>query len=183
MKKIVFLLIGAVLMLSFSCRKPAETNEAEQSLTEENQKHLNEVQPPERLDWSLERDNISKRTRLWNDPNKVSYVYLISYGRIMAFYSIKGKVSSVNSQVTNTEQIARVYKKNNAGTWDVFSGVLPSPSEDGSYGTNGDAIFFFTTDGGYVEWSGEYMLADKPYKLVAPPDVVRYIETQNGISQ
>jgi len=180
MKKATILLILIGLLFATSCRRAAETNEKEQDLTEENQKVLLENQPPVRLDWSLERENINKRTNLWNDPNKVSYIYLINYGKIMAFYTIKGKVSSVNSQITNPSQIARVYKKSRGGGFDVYSGVLDSPAEDGSYGTNGDGIFFFTTDGGYIEWRGDFMLCDKPYQLSAPPDVVRYIETQNG---
>lgn len=85
----------------------------------------------------------------------------------MAFYSIKGKVSSVNSQITNPEQIVK-----------RFSGShkVSSPAEDGSYGENGDGIFFFTTDGTYVEWAGEYMLADKPLKMLTPPALVRNIK-------
>jgi hypothetical protein len=180
MKKISILVLLALVFAFTSCRKAPETNEVEQLKTEENQERLMEAQPPVRLQWSLEREQVNKRTELWNKPNKVSYIYLINYGKIMAFYSIKGKVSSVNSQVTNPEQIARVYKKAVGTGYNTYSGVLPSPAEDGSYGTNGDAIFFFTTDGAYIEWKGDYMLCDKPYKLAAPPDVVRYIDAYNG---
>ena len=182
MKKTLMFIMFAFLVTAFtSCRESAETNEKEQLATEENQEQLMESQPPVRLQWSLEREQINKRTNLWNDPNKVSYIYLINYGKIMAFYTIKGKVSSVNSQITNPEQIARVFKEK-AGSpgYNAYSGVLPSPAEDGSYGSNGDGIFFFTTDGAYIEWKGDFMLCDRPYKLVAPPDVVRYIKTQNG---
>jgi len=139
----------------------------EQALTEQNQQRLLDAQPPAKLDWSLERDNINRRTNLWNDENKVSYIYLIDYGKVMAFYVIKGKVSSVNSQITNPEQIVDRYEG------DV---VIPSPAEDGSYGTNGDAIYFFTTDGVYVEWAGDYMLADQPLQLSTPPELVRQIK-------
>lgn len=146
----------------------------EQDLTEQNQSRLLKNQPPPKLDWSLERENITKRTNLWNDPNKVSYIYLVSYGKVMAFYSIKGKVSSVNSQITNPEQ---VIDSNSA--YNLYNGnalTIPSPSEDGSYGTNGDAIFFFTTEGTYVEWAGSYMLADQPLKLTTQPELVREIK-------
>lgn len=181
MKKVLLVLLALTAIFMMSCRENAETNEIEQLKTEKNQAQLTKVQPPERLEWSLEREQINKRTKLWNDRNKVSYIYLINYGKIMGFYSIKGKVSSVNSQVTNPEQIARVYKESPASAgYESYSGVLPSASEDGSYGTNGDAVFFFTTDGTYVEWKGDYMLADKPYKLKAPPTVIRYIKDFNN---
>ena len=150
----------------------SSTAQQEQNLTEANQKKLLETQAPPKLDWSLERDNLIRRTTLWNDKNKVSYIYLVSYGKVMAFYTIKGKVSSVNSQITNTEQI-KTNEYNYSSGWAV---TLPSPSEDGSYGTNGDAIFFFTTDGTYVEWAGDYMLADQPLKLTTQPELVREIK-------
>ena len=98
-------------------------------------------QPPVILDWSLERDNLNKRTKLWNDPNKLSYIYLFNRDNIVGFFPIKGKVSSVNSQITNTN-----YEYNNS--------TVESPSMDGSYGTNGDAVFFFLVDGSYMEWNG-----------------------------
>jgi hypothetical protein len=148
----------------------ASTAVQEQAKTEAGQKLLLKVQPPVRLDWSLERENINKRTKLWNSANKVSYIYLVDFGKVMAFYTIKGKVSSVNSQITNPEQtVVRT------GYQSVSSHTLPSPAEDGSYGTNGDAIFFFTTDGTYVEWAGKYMLCDKPLKMATPPALVRTI--------
>lgn len=161
--------IIVVLLFSGCYEVKNTTAKQEQAKTEQNQAKLLIAQPPPALNWSLERDNITKRTSLWNDPAKVSYIYLVNYGKVMAFYVIKGKVSSVNSQITNPEQIVwdRVY----AGG-EPQANVLPSPSEDGSYGTNGDAVFFFTADGTYVEWAGDYMLCDKPLKLSTPPEMV-----------
>lgn len=152
---------------------PTQTSTAtlEQQATEKNQAQLLKSQPPVHLTWSLERENINRRTTLWNDENKVSYIYLINYGKIMAFYTVKGKVSSVNSQITNPNQLAARRMKGIAAERVWVEGVLPSPAEDGSYGTNGDAVFFFTTDGTYVEWMGDYMLCDKPLKLSTPPVV------------
>ena len=144
-----------------------ESAKKEQALTEDNQQRLLKSQPPVRLNWSLERENINKRTTLWNDANKVSYMYLVNYGKVMAFFVIKGKVSSVNSQITNPDQIVDRYEG------DV---VIASPAEDGSYGTNGDAVYFFTTDGAYIEWMGDYMLVDQPLKLSTQPELVREVK-------
>ena len=168
--KIAFLslcLIGIVFGTAGCTMPEGSTSEQEQSKTEENQKRLLASQPPVKLNWSLERENINRRTNLWNDENKISYIYLVSYGKVMAFYTIKGKVSSVNSQITNPEQVIDRYEG------DV---VISSPAEDGSYGTNGDGIFFFTTEEVYVEWAGEYMLADQPLKLTTQPELVRQIQ-------
>ena len=160
-----------ILLLSCGCGQINKTTaNLEQDKTEANQSQLLKNQPPVRLTYSLERENINKRTELWNDPTKVSYIYLVNYGKVMAFYAVKGKVSSVNSQITNPAQLAGRWLGTTGGH--LVEGVLPSPAEDGSYGTNGDAVFFFTTDGTYVEWMGDYMLCDKPLRLSTPPTMI-----------
>lgn len=181
MKKLLLIIPLAVgtLLLTGCSDSVAKTSTAnkEQLLIEDNQNKLLEVQPPAKLDWSLERENINKRTNLWNDANKISYIYLINYGKVMAFYTIKGKVSSVNSQISNPEAlITRWSGTSESVSGHYIDGVLPSPAEDGSYGTNGDGIFFFTTEGAYVEWAGDYMLADQPLKLTTQPELIREIK-------
>ena len=96
----------------------------------------------------------------------------------MAFYTVKGKVSAVNSMLTTTEQVVdgNGNQCDYESTYSHDCFVVSSPDIDGSYGSNGDAIFFFTTDGVYVEWRGDYMLADQPLKIQTPPELVRQIE-------
>ena len=176
MKKVLFTaIVLTVLILAQGCAQTEYSGSSaaiEQKNTEQNQKILLKGQPPVKLKWSLERQNINKRTTLWNSENKIGYIYLVSFGKVMAFHTIKGKVSSVNSQITNPEQLI----DDPNGSYDSGSRALPSPAEDGSYGSNGDAIFFFTTEGVYVEWAGEYMLCDQPLKLATPPVMVRSIK-------
>jgi hypothetical protein len=153
------------------------TQKKEAVATEENQRRLLKNQPVPKINESTERANLIRRLNTFNDPNKVSYIYLVNYGKVMAFYTIKGKVSSVNSMLTTTEQV--VNKDGNQCEWGNSSGdcyVVSSPDIDGSYGSNGEAIFFFTTDGTYVEWHGDYMLADQPLKLTTQPELVREIK-------
>ena len=141
----------------------------EMRMTEKNQRRLNKAQPPVQIDWSLERDNLNKRIERWNDPNKVSYIYLLGdNGNIISYFPIKGKVSSVNSMLSTNLQIV----EDPDGSYDAGSLLVESPNFDGSYGTNGDAIFFFTTDGTYMEWAGQYLLSDNPIKLMQQPVMV-----------
>ena len=159
---LVMILVAAMLI---SCSEvPQSTQKQEQQISESRQKTLLEIQPPPEITYSLERENISERTTRFNDANKVSYIYLLSdFGQIYAFYPVKGKVSSVNSAMTIPQQIICHYS---SGASCV---ALDSPQEDGSYGTNGDAIFFFTTENVYVEWNGKYMLVDQPLQLTEQP--------------
>lgn len=168
----ILLLIVAMSMGCTSKSYESTTSGQEAKLTEENQNRLLTSAPPPKLDKSLERENLIRRLELLNDENKIFYIYLVSYGKVMAEYVAKGKVSSVNSKLTTQEQIVDDpwgYRDSSGGR------VVESPDLDGSYGTNGDAIFFFTTDGAYVEWAGEYMVSDFPLQLTTPPMLIREI--------
>lgn len=155
------LIIVAITLLAFSScdnRKENRTAILEQAKTEENQSNLLSVQPPPKITWSLERDNLIKRFKLQNDRTVMFYMYLFIEGIAdpIGYYQVN-KVSSVNSQLTNTEQIIRnsSYESGNYS-------VLPSPAEDGSYGTNGDAVFGFTPEEIYIEHNMKYVVSTVP---------------------
>lgn len=139
----------------------------EQNTVEANQQALMTATPTPVLTKSLERINIVNRLNLFEDENKVSYIYLISFGKVMSFYTVKGKVTSGNKRLTTDQKIV----ENNpySGTYDYS--VVESPSLDGTYGTSGDYIYFWTTDGTYVQWNDAYMLCDKPLKMETQPDL------------
>lgn len=147
---------------------------AEMHYTEANQQRLIAASTMPKPTRSLERDNLIRRYDFLNDQDKQFYIYLVSYGKVMAYYTAQGKVSSTNSRLTQEEQIVRDY------SCSEYNGrgchfVVGSPQLDGSYGTNGAGIFFFTTDGAYVEWNGEYMVSDFPLKLSTPPELIRVV--------
>jgi hypothetical protein len=155
------LFIVAITLLAFaSCdeRKENRTAILEQAETEQNQSNLLSVQPPPKITWSLERDNLIKRFKLQNDRTVMFYMYLFIEGIAdpVGYYQVN-KVSSVNSQLTNTEQIV----KNSSYESGNYS-VLPSPAEDGSYGTNGDAVFGFTPEEIYIEHNMKYVVSTVP---------------------
>ena len=148
--------------------KTGETTKMEMEMSETNHDRLLKDVPIPQIEYSQERRNLVRRMTRFNVPDKISYIYLISFGKVMAFYTVKGKVSSVNSLLTTPDQI---FDDPN-GSWDAGSVTVSSPQLDGSYGTNGDAIFFFTTEDIYVEWNGNYMLCDEPLQLSTPPELV-----------
>ena len=154
-------------------KKVGATQKFEAELTEANHYKLIQAVPTPQLETSQERKNLVRRLETFNNENKISYIYLVSYGKVMTFYTVKGKVSSVNSKLTSGEQIVPGYN----GYYSNSNGkVVESPQLDGSYGTNGDAIFFYTTENVYVEWNGNYLLADQPLTLVTPPALYREIK-------
>jgi len=170
----------------FFSSHPSEPNSSnvntffrEAAFTEKQQrKHLIAAPVPE-LERSQERKNLIARLQRFNSDDKISYIYLINFGKIMAFYTVRGKVSSVNSLLTNPEQVIDdkgkpCDKSYHSGWGNCY--VVSSPDIDGSYGTNGNAIFFFTTEDVYVEWSGDYMLVDQPLRLTQQPELIREIK-------
>ncbi len=58
----------------------------EAAVTEINQRKLSQNQPLPQFETSLERQNLINRLKLWNKPDKVSYIYLLQFGKVMAFY-------------------------------------------------------------------------------------------------
>jgi len=124
---------------------------------------------------SSERANVAERAKRFDDPNKISYVYFLSYGKVMAFYTAKGKVSSLNSYMTPEEKLVN-YEGKNCGWSSENCYVMSAPDVDGTYGKNIEGIFFFTTDGAYVEWKGDYMMSDQPLKLTTQPELIRVVK-------
>lgn len=171
MKKLLLSLLAVVLVVSCDERPRNISARDEQAQTEINQQNLNKVQPAPRITWSLERDNLIKRFKLQNDRSVVFYMYLFieGFSEPIGYYQVN-KVSSVNSQLTNPEQIA----VNNA--YGQLS--LPSPAEDGSYGTNGDAVFGFTPEEIYIEHNMKYVVSTVPLKFRSPVNKLTIINLE-----
>ena len=155
----------------------------EAKYTEKGHIELVKHQPPPDFDRSLERQNLIRRNKLLNDQNEMFYVYLLSHGKVVAKFTAKGKVSSVNSRLTNGEQIVateqcinQAYREDEASCYQA----IESPQIDGSYGTNGNGIFFFTTDGKYVEWNGQYVTSNQPLNIHTPLVLTDDIDDNGG---
>lgn len=179
MKKLLSLLVLfstlSLLMASSCVPEKNETAQKEHELTEQNQKDLLSVQPPPKISWSLERDNLIKRFKLQNDRSVIFYMYLFieGIGDPIGYYQVN-KVSSVNSQLTNTEQIIK-----NSGYEAGAYSVLPSPAEDGSYGSNGDGVFGFTPEDIYIEHNMKYVVSSVPLNFTKPVNRLNIISVKD----
>lgn len=146
----------------------AQINEMIQ--TEKNQQRLMAAQPLPQLQDSLERKQLITRLQTFNDPDRISYITLLSMGRPVGYFAIKGKVSSVNSLLTSSDQVLWSRGSHMDHT---SAQVVASPDLDGSYGSNGDAVFFFLQDGTYMEWNGEYLISTRPVRLGIEPIIIQ----------
>lgn len=170
MKKLF--VIGAVLALFLgACDSTTKSDSAKRSaqITETYQQRFETAvpYPLEAMKDSIERRNLRERLLRFNQANKIGYVYLLSStGSVIAFYTIKGKVSSTQSQMTASERI-------DGRDCRECANVIESPGDDGSYGPNEDGIFFFTTEDVLVQWNGPYVYADAPLKVASAPVLVQ----------
>jgi len=171
MKKLMTVFMGflafIVLTIVSGCESTPTSQSIEQNKVEENQKRLMAETDIPILKTSLERKAIRKRLEIFEDENKVSYIYLISFGKVMAFYPIKGKVTSGSKRLTTNEKL----EYGDGGEWNAQF-VMESPSLDGTYGSSDAYIFFWTTDGTYIQWNDCYMIADRPLKMVTQPELI-----------
>lgn len=114
------------------------------------QKQANEASTKD----TLEKKNLRAKIALEEDPNRIGYVYLTSYGKPFGYYVIKGKVSSSGSQLEPEDQVLHPY----SGEYVPVDG----PQDDGTYGDGDPGIFFFTADGAFVETSVDHFYSTKP---------------------
>lgn len=164
---IIIVLGGASLQ---GCRGDIDTGNTtkkEMEQTERNHERLVAAVPPPVLQTSQERLNLKKRLERFNSKSKISHIYLFSAGRFISHHKVKGKVSSVSSFLTTPDQIVTIRDGVTGTNKQRF--VVASPGLDGSYGTNGGAIFFFDASDTYIEWSGTYLLSGKPLELGNAP--------------
>ena len=118
--------------------------------------------PASQMRSSLERSNLKARLLTLNSASKIGYVYLINFGKIIGYYSIKGKVSNTDSQLTTSTTVER------HGDAQGGNMAYDAPGDDGTYGPNESGNFFFTTEGVLVESDLQYLYADAPLPIDVP---------------
>lgn len=143
---------------------------------------LSNSQPtPTDIDYSLERYNLIKRAYWVNGQREkanslpceivkpLGYITLFTEGgATVGSFVVDGKVSSLNSYLTPDSEY---YEKLISG--DKNSSLVTTNNKwladvDGSYGENDNGIFFFTTDGNYIEWTGIYLYSDILFEIDDP---------------
>lgn len=175
MKKIILALFTIVALSSCENRTRNTSAKDEQEHTELNQRTLLINQPLPTIEWSMERDNLIKLKKLQNDRtiNFFMYVFIEGIADPIGYYQVN-KVSSVNSQLSNPQQIVK------NSSYEKGYSVLESPSEDGSYGTNGDAVFGFTPEDICIETNMKFICATVPLNFTHPVNRLAIINTDEA---
>jgi len=120
---------------------------------------------------NAEIDNIKRRLQLTSDPALMGFIVLFNdMGRPILYTTVKGKVTSGSKRLTAPFQETALTR---GGVADASSSnFTDAPSDEGTWGSSNPYIFFWTTSGQYIQWSGNYLYSDKPIRITDSPAVV-----------
>lgn len=170
MKNLTRIAVASLALVALTACSGADDRKASQAVSGDQQKKYEAADPfpaSALKGRSLERKNIAERLVRYNDPNKISYIYLMAEnGQVISYYTIKGKVSNAGSQLLPEDDILDPCSSSYCPT------VVDSAGDDGSYGPDEQSIFFFTTAGVMVEWPGLYLLSDQPMDIKTPVSLI-----------
>lgn len=115
---------------------------------------------------NAEIDNIKRRLLLTSQPGLLGYIVLLNESGQPVYYgTIKGKVTSGSKRLTRPDRGST----EGAGSNTI---LIAAPSDEGTYGSSGEYVYFWTTNGQYVQWNGKYFYSDQPIRLSVQPLVV-----------
>lgn len=200
MKKRIALVLVLVLMVSTlaSCTYSNTGSQADTRNTLNTASRLQTNQPtPDDIEYSLERYNLIRRAYWVNGMRErantlpceidkpLGYIVLFAGNAVVGSFVVDGKVSCLNSFLTPDSEYysgeataVSATRRDGTISGSNYGYVNKWLADvDGSYGENDNGIFFFTPDGKYVEWTGEYLYSDIPFVVDAP--VVRYEVSEN----
>jgi len=154
--------LAVALVAAFALTACTEESDASQKAKQDREEKASTVILCGAPNDSLECKNLKEREKRNSDPSKIQYVYLYNFdGSIKGYFTVKGKVSSTQSQMAPMDVL--VDGCNRSG--EDCPQAMEAAGDDGSFGPNESGIFFFTTEGVMVTYSGDYLLSDAPLKL------------------
>lgn len=123
---------------------------------------------------NAEIENIKRRLELTSDPGLLGYIVLFNgTGQPIEYTTVKGKVTSGSKRLTKPQELKQL---TSGGNWTYE--VVDAASDEGTYGSSNPYIYFWTTNGVYRQWSGEYLYSDQPIRLSVEPLVVSVVAAE-----
>ncbi len=106
---------------------------------------------------TVEQQNIIDRLKVDNTPGSIKHLYVISAysGQVIVYSTVKGKVTSGSKRLTPGTVAAEDSAQYSGGggiPFDLDGRRFYTPEvlgDDGAYGSSGDYIFWFDTNGSY----------------------------------
>lgn len=184
-KKILIIALCLFALFAFcGCESVESGTVVDRESTKQVAGKLAENQPtPSDINYSLERYNLIRRAYWVNGQREkanalpcsvdkpLGYIVLFAGNTTVGRFVVDGKVSSLNSYLSPDSEYFELVSGTSIELYNQWLADV-----DGSYGENDNGIFFFTPDGKYIEWTGEYLYSDIPFEIDNP--VVSYEVTR-----
>ncbi len=171
-RKLIAALTVAALAVTACTSDTSEDRKKAQAISGSQQEKYEKAVPfpSSELNNPLDRANLAEYLKRNNDPKRISYVYLLSMdAKVIAYYTIKGKVTSVSSQLLPQDDM-----QHPCGYSECWL-TTDSAGDDGTYGGNEPGVFFFTTSNALVTWTGDYIQSDRPLDVKTPVSLVAQV--------
>lgn len=166
MRKIMIALAATSALLLTACEPNAPANPAKAAQAAKAQEAANSINFTE----NAEIDNIKKRLELTSNPGQIGFVLLLNeMGKPVMYTSVIGKITSGAKRLTAPQEVRCLEVADAVG---CNQHMVEAPSDEGTYGSSGPYIFFWTVDGQYIQWSGKYLYSDKPFRIEDPTIVI-----------
>lgn len=121
-----------------------------------------------------EIDSLKAKLELTSNPNTVGFILLLNQaGQPILYTSVKGKITSGGKRLTSPEACIDAGKIIEESINTICERIGVAPSDEGTYGSSGEYIFFKNMDGEYFQWNGTYLYSDKPFRTNIQPLVVK----------
>ncbi len=152
MRKLIIAVTVILSLIIVGCEHDVNTADRKERKTQgTNYTSLQDKQPAQTMDFSPTREGINKWMETWEEPGKLSYVYLIaSNGQKVGYYVFEGLPISYCASLTPPD---RRDEDKHYSDQDL---VMQAPSMDGVYysGSQCNQYFGFdATTGSYIEFS------------------------------
>ena len=155
-----YLIVILCAMLLTAC--PDDGRSSKNAQAEKAKAAANSIQFTE----NAEIDNIKKRLELTANPGLLGFVVLLNEtGQPVMYTGVNGKITSGGKRLTRPDRVTT----EGPGANNV---VAQAPSDEGTFGHNGEYVFFWTPANQYIQWNGKYLYSDKPFRLSVEPLVI-----------
>lgn len=135
--------LGVSMLALAGCTAPTDDEKSRDEAYEKVMKS----QPGKTLEYSPTRETINFWVDTWNEPGKLSYVYLQNTGGdVIGYYVLKGLPVSYCAQISPPEDVRG----------DSGRVTTSAPANDGAYYGDGNCNTFYgqdATSGAYVEYT------------------------------
>lgn len=183
MKKISIVGLALLVLLVAACSPRRSSNSAQDNAVTQqngNTARLIANQPAPTLANSADRAALIKRYERTADPNFRQYIAIVTpQGGVLYTGVVKGKVTPLDSQLTPADGIDCVHHGASSRLPDGC-GVVQIAEPNGTWGTNGNGVFWFDDKDVMHESSMPYILSDQPFQVTTPPILTVVGQTSVG---